>query len=95
MPAEASQVFTVTRTSQKVSFPAPRVPRFDPHRTFELEASSSSGGRVRFTAEPSGVVSISGSTATMLQPGRVLITAAQEGTKDYEPAEAKRSLNLR
>lgn len=95
MPAEASQVFTVTRTSQKVSFPAPRVPRFDPRRTFELEASSSSGGRVRFTAEPSGIVSISGSTATMLQPGRVLITATQEGTKDYEPAEVKRSLNLR
>jgi outer membrane protein len=95
MPVEASQVFTVTRAPQKISFSAPRVPRFAPGRTFELEARASSGGRVRFTAEPAGIVSISGSMVTMLQPGRVIITALQAGTKDFEAAETSRSLKLR
>jgi outer membrane protein len=95
MPVEASQVFTVTRAPQKISFPAPRLPRFAPGRTFELEARASSGGPVRFTAEPAGIVSISGSVVTMLQAGRVTITALQAGTKDFEATETSRSLKLR
>ena len=93
--ASSTQVLTVAPATQKISFSSPRVPRFVPQRTFELAARASSGGPVQFTAEPPGIVAISGSVATMLQTGRVSITARQEGTKNFAPASVSRSLKIR
>lgn len=94
-PAESSQLFKVKRAVQKVSFAAPRVPRFSPRGTFRLAAQASSGGAVRFTADPADVLSISGSLATMQQPGTVKITARQEGSANFEPAAATRQIRVR
>ena len=94
-PAEISQLFKVKRAAQKISFPAPRVPRFSPGGTFQLAARASSGGAVKFTAEPAGVLSISGSLATMQQPGTVKITARQEGTANFEPVAGTRQIRVR
>jgi len=94
-PAEISQLFKVKRAEQKISFPAPRVPRFSLRGTFQLAAQASSGGAVKFTSEPADVLSISGSLATMQQPGAVKITARQEGTANFEPAAATRQIRVR
>ena len=94
-PAEISQVFTVERAAQKITFSAPRVPRFSPRATFPLAARASSGGAVKFAVEPADIVSIDGSLATMQQPGTVKITARQEGTANFEPIAATRQIRVR
>ncbi len=54
--------------------------------TFTLAASTSSGLPVSFTTADVDKVSISGSIATILSPGKIIITASQSGNSEYEPA---------
>lgn len=71
------------RAFQKLSFPPlPSVTYLDPD--FRLEAESSSGLRVYFTA--SGDCSLRGSTVRILSAGNCWVTAHQPGNERYAPA---------
>lgn len=65
-----------------------------PTRSFNLNATASSGLTVTYTASPSGIISISGSTFTVLQPGAVTITAKQNGNITYKSATATQALTI-
>ena len=54
--------------------------------SFELVANSSTGLPIVFTSSNPNSITISGSTATIVGVGEVVITASQSGNAEYEPA---------
>ena len=54
---------------------------------FELIASSSSGLQVDFESNDQSILTISGSVASILDGGKVIITASQSGNTNYNAAE--------
>lgn len=95
LPAEATRRINVRKARQTVIFPAPVRPRFSPGATFELAARATSGEAVSYTTQPSGLVSITGSTATMLAPGKVKIIATQADSPNYKGATISRKILIR
>ena len=79
-----------TKESQTINFPAPLAGPL----SIPLAATASSGLPVIFSASPSQVASVTGSTLTVLRGGPVTVTATQAGDDDYWPASATRSLRL-
>ena len=75
---KASQSLTFEAVADKVYGDAP----------FTLLATSDRSLPVTYTSSVPSKVSVSGSTATIKGAGTVTITAKQEGTSNYEPAEA-------
>lgn len=95
LAAEANRDFVVRKARQTIIFPAPVRPPFSVGVTFQLLASATSGGPVTYTAQPDGIVSISGATATMIAPGRVKIIATQSGTPNHEAATVAKTIVIR
>ena len=93
--AEAARDLVVRKARQTVIFPAPVRPPFTVGATFQLSASATSGGSVTYTAQPDGIVSISGATATMIAPGRVRIIATQSGTVNHVAASTPKTIVIR
>ncbi len=54
--------------------------------SFELTATASSGLSVNFTSSDESILTISGTTATIISAGEVTIAANQEGDETYEQA---------
>lgn len=75
---KATQSLTLNTVADKVYGDAP----------FALSASSNRNLPITFMSSAPSKVSVSGSTATIKGAGTVTITAKQEGTANYEAAEA-------
>ncbi len=75
----------VAKSPQTITF-NPASAAFLTESPIFLQALSSSGLPVRFTAQGAGV-SISGDSVLPSQPGEVTIIASQEGNIDFEPAD--------
>ena len=75
---KADQSLTFETVADKVYGDAP----------FTLSATSNRSLPITFISSAPSKVSISGNTATIKGAGTVTITAKQEGTSNYEPAEA-------
>jgi len=93
--AQAERLFSVKKARQTIRFPAFVRPPFSPGASFSLSASATSGGPVTYTADPAGIVSITGSTATMISAGKVKITASQAGTQNHHPASVPKTVVIR
>ena len=77
---------TVGKAEQAITFTALASKNYG-DAPFELEASSNSGLAVIFSSSDSEVLSIEGTSATILKAGTVTITASQEGDENYIAAE--------
>ena len=68
---------------------------YDANYTFTLSASLSEGsGTIVFESNDTSLLTISGTTATMLAAGQVTITAEANETTSYNAASQSRSFNL-
>ena len=76
--------FEVIKVAQTITFGA--IPTQTVGTPLTLTASASSGLAVTYTASPSKVCKVSGSTATMSAAGTCNITAAQSGNAEYAAA---------
>jgi hypothetical protein len=84
--ATVEQIF-YSLNPQTISFPPPgNVSDLAP--PFTIAATASSGLPVSFASTTPGVCTVSGSTATLLQPGTCSITASQTGNVNYGYAAA-------
>ena len=83
--AYANGTLTITKANQELAFTA-LTDMSETTDNFSLNAISSSGLPVTFTTEDGNKISINGSTATILNPGSVTITAVQTGSNNYEVA---------
>jgi hypothetical protein len=89
-----AKTLTVAKASQTVSF-SPTTPlTFVKNGTFTLSASSTSGGTITFTSGNTGILSISGKTATMKAIGSVNVTATAAATTNYNAATKTNSITL-
>lgn len=95
LPAEAARALVVRKARQTIIFPTPASPPFSAGATFVLSASATSGGPVTYTAQPEGIVSISGTIVTLIAPGRVKIIATQSGTPNHEAATVPKTIVIR
>jgi hypothetical protein len=84
--AAVSQIFTVNKASQTITFPALPNKTFG-DAPFNLTATSSSGLPVSYRIL-SGPATLSGTTVTMTGVGEVWIEASQAGNTFYNPATA-------
>ena len=81
----ANTLYTYAKAAQTVSFPTvSAAPVFG--STFQLAATSTSGLAVSFTSTTPDVCTVSGTTATPLQAGACIISAAQLGDATYAAA---------
>ncbi len=81
------QTFTVTLLNQTISFTNISTRTFGDD-DFDLTATASSGLPVSFDSSDETIVSINGSTVSIIKPGAVTITASQAGNSSYEAAES-------
>jgi hypothetical protein len=79
------RLLRVKKSNQTISFPT-LAPKIIGDAPFSLNASASSGLPVKFTSNNTSVVTISGSTATIVGTGTVTITASQSGNSKYNAA---------
>jgi uncharacterized delta-60 repeat protein len=79
--------------SQLISF-KPIPAKIVGNPAFALSASASSGLEIVFTSSDPEIVSITGSTATILHAGSVIITAMQAGNAQYLPAVANQPVTI-
>lgn len=73
------------QTNQTITFVQPSAKTYSPSGSFML-AATAPGGMVTFISGNTNVISISGSTATIMGVGSALITANQAGTASYAAA---------
>jgi len=83
---EATQVLTVSKATQTITFDAPMEVYRDAGN-IQLDAMASSGMPVVLTLDDPEVATLDGLTLDILRLGTVRITAVQEGDANYEPAE--------
>ncbi len=76
---------TKCRSSQEISFDALETKSFG-DANFDLTASSSSGLPISYASSDEAVVTISGSTITIVGSGTATITASQGGNSNFDPA---------
>jgi hypothetical protein len=74
-----------SKIDQTITFD-PLLPHNLSEKTFELQATASSGLAVAFTSSDLSTAIISGKTVTLLKKGTVTITAAQSGNDNYYEA---------
>lgn len=77
---------TVAKASQTISFDPLPTDLNEESEDFSLIATASSSLTVSFESDNSNVVSITGTTASILSPGSITITASQAGDINYESA---------
>ena len=82
-----TRTVTVNKAPQTISFRQPATQTYAPNRTFVLSGRAT-GGTVTFTSSNTNVISIDGSTATVMGAERVIITANQAGNESYAVATA-------
>jgi hypothetical protein len=80
-----NQELVVNKANQTITFGALPA-KNDVDGSFTLAATASSGLPVSYSSSNTGVVNISGSTATIGAPGTTIITASQAGNDNYNPA---------
>jgi len=85
---EVTTSFVVNKGRQTINFPAPNSVPFVRGNTFPIEASATSGLPVAFRSSGTNVITISGSTATIVGKGTATITATQPGDARWLPAPA-------
>jgi len=95
LAAETSRDLVVRKARQTIIFPAPVRPPFSAGATFTLSARATSGEPATYSAQPDGIVSITGQTATMIAPGRLKIIATQGGTPNHETASVPKTIVIR
>ena len=78
--------FTALKESQTITFSVLGPRPYINGSTFALGATASSGLSVTYVSNNSGVISISGSTATIHSAGQATITASQAGNGTYVAA---------
>ncbi|HUB79756.1 MAG TPA: protease pro-enzyme activation domain-containing protein [Bryobacteraceae bacterium] len=83
----AQDVTTILLLGQAISF-APITTQILEQLPFTLTATASSGLAVAFSAAPSNVCQVSGSTVTLEGPGTCTITASQAGNATYSVAKS-------
>ncbi len=77
---------TIIKANQTIDFPAiTGKTKFDP--PFTPTATATSGLPVAFSSSDPGILSFSGTTATIHSSGTVIITASQAGDTNYNPAD--------
>lgn len=83
---EATQVLTVRKATQTITFDAPLEVYRDAD-SITLDVAASSGLPVVLTLDDPEVATLDGLTLDILRLGTVRITVVQEGDANYEPAE--------
>ncbi len=83
--ASVSQTVTVNKAAQNITFTAPTSVTLG-SSPIALSATASSGLPVSFTATPSGVCSVAGSSLAFAGVGSCLVTATQAGNANYSAA---------
>ncbi len=94
--ASVVRSITVAKGNQKIVFANPGNKTFPNDAKFTLAATVNSKLPITFTSSNPSVLSIQGREATIRGPGEVTITAAQNGNRNWNPAQlAKWTLRLR
>ena len=83
---EATQVLTVRKATQTITFDAP-LEVYRDAGSITLDVAASSGLPVVLTLDDPEVATLDGLTLDILRLGTVRITVVQEGDANYEPAE--------
>ena len=94
-----SHTFSVSKSDRFINFASLSdkniTDYYDANYTFTLSASLSEGsGTIVFESNDTSLLTISGTTATMLAAGQVTITAEANETTSYNAASQSRSFNL-
>ena len=85
---------TIAKAAQTLTFPAPATRTFG-DAPFALGATASSGLSPSYTSSDTGVVTVSGGTATVVGAGTATLTARQAGNDNYQAAsEVTRTLTV-
>ena len=85
---------TIAKAAQTLTFPAPATRTFG-DAPFALGATASSGLSPSYTSSDTGVVTVSGDTATVVGAGTATLTARQAGNDNYQAAtEVTRTLTV-
>lgn len=85
---------TIAKAEQTLTFPAPATRTFG-DAPFALGATASSGLSPSYTSSDTGVVTVSGDTATVVGAGTTTLTARQAGNGNYQAAtEVTRTLTV-
>jgi len=82
------------RLTQTIDFPPLTLEQITGLATIPLAATASSGLPIGFSATPVEVATIDGASLTVLQGGAIVVTARQDGSASYWPAEASQTLRL-
>ena len=84
-PASASQVLTVNKANQTITFDA-LAEKNEDDQPFDLTATSDSGLPASYTSSEPAVATVSGNTVTIVGPGTTNIVASQAGDNNYNAA---------
>jgi hypothetical protein len=84
--ATRTVVLTVSKAVQKITFSLPASVVFKSNGLIRLRGTDSAKLPITYTSSDNSILSISGSTATMIARGRVTITASQSGNSNYREA---------
>lgn len=86
------RTLVINKSPQSISFPIITDKKFD-EKEFSVLAETTSGLPIQFAINPNGRISISNGKATIIEAGRVTITANQPGDENYIlAASVERSL---
>ncbi|MBS1544979.1 MAG: T9SS type A sorting domain-containing protein [Bacteroidetes bacterium] len=83
---DKSQVLTITRASQTITFTLASPVTFAPSMIINLNGSASSGLTVTYTSSNPAVATITGSVLNVVGAGTTIVTASQAGNANYNPA---------
>jgi len=83
--SDVSQDLVVAKANQTITFNT-LYDKNDTDGSFTLDATASSGLSVSYSSSNTSVVTISGTTATIVAPGITTITASQAGNDNYNAA---------
>ena len=91
---DVSHTFSISKADQFITFDALPDRNITDGTTFSLSATASSSLAVTFESNDTNLLTISGTTATILDEGSVTIAASQAGNDTFNPASKSRSFNL-
>jgi len=81
-----TQILTVAKTAQTITFTPITTPRSTADGPFTLVATASSGLVVTFASSDPAVATVTGSTVTITGPGTTTLTASQTGNAGFDAA---------
>ncbi len=93
LPASAEQTVVVNKATQVLTFTRPPDKIYG-DASFAFQAETGTNAAIVFTTSDANVVTISGTTATIVKPGDVTLTASQPGDGFYLPASAEHTLTI-